>query len=315
MRQNETCKPRKTNWLFILGQTASGKTDVSINVAKKLGGEIISVDSTMVYRMMDIGTAKPTLKQRERIKHHLIDILDPSETYSAGRFIKDAQEAVSRIEKAGKVCIFVGATFLYYKAFVYGMFSGPQADHALREEMKAKPVDLLYSELERVDPEAAKKIHKNDQKRIIRALEVYYKTKVPISHLQKQFQSRKYDIVAICLKREKSNLVNRIKKRVEWQIKNGLIEEVKRLLSYPRGWNPEARKAIAYRETIEYIEGKYDLETLKQKIVRDNIILARRQNTWLKSLKEVVWMPVGENEKIEKISQRILDIFTKAQSL
>src|SRR5688572_7431424 len=202
--------------VFLLGPTASGKHETAILLAGRLGAEIISVDSMKVYRGMDIGTAKPGREDLARAPHHLIDICDPSETYSAGRFVKDAAEARKGIESRGRRALFVGGTSLYYKAYRYGMFEGPPADLVLRDELIAEGPAALHAELSRVDPAAAKRIHPNDTKRLVRAIEVFRKTGEPISARQSQFARPRMEAHVFILRR--GDLASRVEGRVRRMI-------------------------------------------------------------------------------------------------
>ncbi|HTF55662.1 MAG TPA: tRNA (adenosine(37)-N6)-dimethylallyltransferase MiaA, partial [Planctomycetota bacterium] len=197
--------------VFLLGPTASGKHQAALLLARKLDAEIISVDSMKVYRGMDIGTAKPGREELARAPHHLIDICDPSETYSAGRFVRDAEGARRGIEARGKGALFVGGTSLYYKAYRYGMFEGPPADPVLRDELIAEGPAALHAELSRVDPTAAKRIHPNDLKRLVRAVEVFRKTGEPISSRQSQFDRPKGEARVFILRR--ADLAGRVEAR------------------------------------------------------------------------------------------------------
>src|SRR5688572_10115758 len=228
--------------VFILGPTASGKHEIGLQLAERLGAEIISVDSMKVYRGMDIGTAKPPAADLERVPHHLIDICDPSETYSAGRFVRDASEARQSVEARGKRALFVGGTSLYYKTYRYGMFEGPPADPVLRDELIAEGPAALHAELTRVDPAAAKRIHPNDLKRLVRAVEVFRKTGEPISARQSQFDRPKGEAKVFILKR--ADLAARVERRVARMFAEGLVDKVRRLLARP--WSKEGRAAVGY---------------------------------------------------------------------
>jgi tRNA dimethylallyltransferase len=265
-----------TRPIFILGQTASGKHAAAEVVADRLGAQLISIDSMKVYRGMDIGTAKP--KQ----SHRLIDICDLSDSYNAGRFVRDARAAMGECARP----LFVGGTALYYKTLVYGIFEGPQADPALREELTALGASRLHQELQRVDPPAAAKIHSNDLKRLIRAVEVYRKTGEPISSRQTQFKTRTMECDVFAFRRE--DLRERIAARTKKMIAAGLVKEVEGLLARP--WGREGRQAVGYREVIGFLEGQYDAGEMERMINRDTYNLARHQVMWLKRFPEVQWV-------------------------
>jgi tRNA dimethylallyltransferase len=290
--------------VFLLGPTASGKHEIAILLAGKLGAEIISVDSMKVYRGMDIGTAKPGPDQLARVPHHVIDICDPSETYSAGRFVRDAAEARRGIEARGKRALFVGGTSLYYKAYRYGMFEGPPADPMLRDELIAEGPAALHVELSRVDPAAAKRIHPNDLKRLVRAVEVFRKTGEPISARQSQFDRPKGEARVFILRRP--DLAPRVESRVRRMIDEGLVDEVRRLLAKP--WSKEGRAAVGYREIVDHLEGRCSLEEARQAIVRDTLRFTRRQATWFKTFADATW--IDASEPLET-TERILDVIQR----
>jgi tRNA dimethylallyltransferase len=264
--------------IVILGQTASGKHEAAEAVADRLGCLLISIDSMKVYRGMDIGTAKP----RRRAEYRLIDICDPSESYSAGRFVRDARAAMAE----GPRPLLVGGTALYYKALAYGLFEGPPADPALRERLAAMGAPALHAELRRVDPAAAARIHPNDLKRLVRAVEVYRKTGEPISARQTQFARRTLEADVFALRRE--DLRERIAARTRRMLRDGLVDEVRALLGRP--WNPEGRRAVGYREVVGYLEGRYDAAEMERRINRNTMRLARHQAMWFRTFPEVRWV-------------------------
>ncbi len=297
--------------LFLLGPTASGKHDASILVAKAVGAEIISIDSMKVYREMDVGTAKPDAETMAAVPHHLISICDPSEIYSAGRFVTDARAAQADIEGRGKRAFFVGGTSLYYKTYVYGMFQGPSADPALREELNALGPATLHEELKRVDPVSAERIHPNDLKRLIRAVEVFRLTETPISAMQTHFDAPSIDGVTICLRRDKEDLEKRAKDRVRRMVSLGLLDEVKRLHANP-AWSKEGRAAIGYREIIAVIEKRNDLRSAEREIVRNTMQFAKRQLQWFRSFNEAHFIDCGPRDSASEIASRILEIAKKS---
>ncbi|MDQ7055878.1 MAG: tRNA (adenosine(37)-N6)-dimethylallyltransferase MiaA [Persephonella sp.] len=218
--------------IVITGVTATGKTEISIELARKIKGEIISADSMMVYRFMDIGTAKPTPEERQSIPHHLIDVVNPDEEFSAKDFLKIADEKIKEITEKGKTPVIVGGTWLYIQALLHGLTDAPPSDWKLRENLYKKDKKELYSELKDVDPQYASKIHPNDKKRVIRALEVYYLTGKPFSqyHLKHRFKEKRYSFTGFVLDRSREEIMLRVEKRVEYMFRRGLVEEVERLL-------------------------------------------------------------------------------------
>ena len=304
-----------SNRLLILGVTGSGKGRLAFDLAEAMGGEIISIDSMKVYRRMDIGTAKPSKQARERIKYHLIDVVEPSEAFSVGSFLEMAQEAIEQIERRKKKIIAVGGTALYIKALLYGLFEGPGADEQIRAELQAEAEDKgseeLYKELAKIDPAAAENISPNDAKRIIRALEVYKITGKPISSLQQQWGGQKAGgWTMIGLRREKSIENKNINKRVKKMIAEGLVDEVKRLLSEAKPLSKQARCAIGYAEIIDYLSGKLGLEDVIELIKKNSRRLAKSQRTWFKTFRDVHWLDIGDEEPPEKILNRTMTLLT-----
>jgi tRNA dimethylallyltransferase len=293
--------------LFLLGGTASGKTAVSLALARRLGGEIINFDALKVYREMDIGTAKPSRADREAVPHHLIDILDPDESYSAGRFVRDACAAEARIRG---LPIYAGGTSLYYKARVWGLFEGQPIDPGVRRELRERArregAPALHAELASVDAPAAARIHPHDQKRILRALEVFHSSGRPLSAQQTQFErGASLPALSIFLARQEADLRARIEARVRDQIAAGLEAEVRALMARPEGWSREAREAVTYREMRAKIEGRLSLEEAVAEIVRRNWRLSRRQHTWVRSLPEVRRLEVFPGEPADSVAARI----------
>jgi len=303
-----------TDMILILGVTASGKGRLAFDLAETVGAEIISIDSMKVYRRMDIGTAKPPKEARRRIKYHLIDIVEPSESFSAGLFLDRAYKVIEQIKHRNKPVIAVGGTALYIKALLYGLFEGPAADSRIRSELRTieqtSGLEELYRQLETLDPVAARKISPNDSKRIIRALEVYKITGRPISSLQQQFDAEKpkQDWTIIGLRREKAEENKRINKRVKNMIANGLLDEVKSLLAEDKPLSQQARCAIGYAEMINYLNGQISLEDAAELIKRNTRRLAKNQRTWFKTFRNVDWLEVGADEPAEKTLSRVKEL-------
>ncbi len=300
--------------ITILGCTASGKGTLARALASELDGEIVSVDSMKVYRGMDIGTAKPTAEQRAAVPHHLLDVADPWESFSAARFVELADRAVAEIHGRDRPVIAVGGTVLYFKCFYEGMFAGPSADPAIRAEIRERAeregLDALHAELTRIDPEAAARIHRNDLRRIERALEVHRLTGKPISELQKQWDRESlrrpdWNWLLIGLRREREVANRRINERVRRMIVAGLVEEARPIWSDPRGVSDQARQAVGYAELFDHFEGGLSLEEAIEKIKIDSRHLAKAQRTWLKRLKDVQWIDVEENEDVASVLSRV----------
>ena len=293
--------------ILILGVTASGKGRLAFDLAQSLGAEIISIDSMKVYRRMDVGTAKPPQEVRQRIKYHLIDIVEPSDSFSVGAFREAALEAMKQIKSRNMPVIAVGGTALYIKALLYGLFEGPGTDQQIRAELnsraEAEGLAELHRELTKIDPIAAERINPNDSKRIIRALEVYQLTGKSISSLQKQWDSSqtKHDWTIIGLRREKTDASSRINKRVKKMIDAGFVDEVKALLAEEKPLSKQARCAIGYAEIIEYLNGHISLEEATELIKKNTRRLAKNQRTWFKTFKNVQWLDIEPDESPEKI--------------
>ncbi|MHC4586619.1 MAG: tRNA (adenosine(37)-N6)-dimethylallyltransferase MiaA, partial [Planctomycetota bacterium] len=265
------------------------------------------------YRRMDIGTAKPPLEARQRIQYHLIDIVEPSNSFSVGVFRERALGAMEQIEGRGKEIIAVGGTALYIKALLYGLFEGPGSDEQVRAELQeraeAQGLAELYQELTRIDAIAAERINPNDSKRIIRALEVYRITGKPISSFQRQWDESEpeHDWTIIGLRREKAEESRRINGRVKKMISAGLVDEVKALLGEEKPLSKQARCAIGYAEIIEYLNGRIELEDAVELIKKNTRRLAKNQRTWFKTFKDVHWLDIEPEETPEEILSRAKD--------
>ncbi len=303
--------------ILILGTTASGKGRLAFELAKSLDAEIVSIDSMKVYRRMDIGTAKPSLEQRERIKYHLIDIVEPSDSFSVGAFHEVVLQEIEKINNRGKKIVAVGGTALYIKVLLYGLFDGPGSDEnvriQLRQRIEAEGPAELHRELAAVDPVAAERINPNDSRRIIRALEVYQITGKPISSFQRQWETHSVQSAVnginhgwtiIGLRRDKTDTSSRINQRIKKMILTGLVDEVKSLLDEEKPLSKQARCAIGYSEIIQYLEGRIDLKEATELIKKNTRRLAKGQRTWFKTFKNVHWLDVEPDESIEKILDR-----------
>jgi tRNA dimethylallyltransferase len=259
---------------------------------------------------MDIGTAKPPRQARERIKYHLIDVVEPSEAFNVGSFLDLAYDAIEQIKGRKKRIIAVGGTALYIKALLYGLFEGPGSDKQIRAELQAEAenegLEQLYRQLTEIDPVTAERIGHRDRKRIIRALEVYKITGKPISSLQQQFDAEKplHDWTIIGLRREKSVESSRINQRVKKIITAGLVDEVKALLAEEKPLSQQARCAIGYAEIIDYLNGKISLEDATELIKKNTRRFAKNQRTWFKTFKDVNWLDIAPDELPGKILSR-----------
>ena len=284
--------------LIILGPTAVGKSKLAIELAKKLNGEIISADSMQVYFGMDIGTAKPSKEELEEIPHHLINIVAPDKNWSVSDFVSNAKNIIEDIIKRGKLPIIVGGTGLYLNALIQGYaFPIIEANKAIRErlegEAKAFGSPHLYEKLKKVDPDAAAKIHYNDLKRIIRALEVFELTGKPISKMQvKDEESLPYELVVVGLDMDKKKLYEKIEERVDQMLKIGLIDEVQGLIKEGYDNKLTSMQAIGYKEVAEHLHGKYTHDELVNILKQNTRNFAKHQMTWFRRFKNVNWFDV-----------------------
>ena len=275
--------------IFLMGPTASGKTALSVQLAQKLNAEIISVDSALVFKGMDIGTAKPTLAERGGIPHYLIDIIDPSESYSTGHFRNQALALMADITARGKIPLLVGGTMLYFNALTQGLAVLPEADPEIRarleQELALQGKEAQYQRLMKVDPDAANRIHPNDPQRIQRALEVYEISGKPLSSFFNQSGGElPYNLVKLVIApQDRALLHEKIARRFKQMLKQGLIEEVEKLRQRD-GLSPAlpAIRAVGYRQVWSYLDGEYAFETMIEKGIIATRQLAKRQFTWLR---------------------------------
>jgi tRNA dimethylallyltransferase len=297
----------------LLGPTASGKSALAIKVAARLPVEIVSMDSALVYRGMDIGTAKPGAALRARVPHHLIDIIDPDQSYSAGRWREDALSKIEEIFGRKKIPLLVGGTMLYYRALIAGLDALPQADSRIRAAIDAEAASrgwpALHGELQKVDPDAAQRIAPNDAQRIQRALEVWRLTGKPLSALQGTAKSElPFALKGIAILPDRELLRQRIEKRFAAMLRLGLIEEVKQLKrKYRLNASLPSMRAVGYRQVWEYLEGRYDKDTLMEKAVAATRQLAKRQLTWLRSFPDLVRLDPGGAEDATVALHLLLD--------
>lgn len=293
--------------VFLMGPTASGKTALAVQMAQALNAEIISVDSALVYKGMDIGTAKPTLDERGGIPHHLIDILDPSEAFSTGQFKKRALELMADIGSRGKLPLLVGGTMLYFNALLHGLAELPSADPAVRkkldEELARNGKEAMHARLKQVDPEAAARIHPNDPQRVQRALEVYELSGRPISSFfadsKQQIPYRKIELVVA--PENRLILHAKIAERFMSMLQQGLVEEVEAL--YRRGDLDESMpsiRAVGYRQVWAYLKGEMDYDTMTEKAIVATRQLAKRQFTWLRREQQAIKLVSGDKDLLKK---------------
>ena len=302
--------------VVVTGPTASGKTSIGIEIARRFGGEIVNADSMQVYRYMDIGTAKPTLEERATVRHHLFDIVDPDADYSAGRYGGDARQAVDSIHGRGGLAVLVGGTGLYIRAFLEGLVSDGGADPALRDRLEREhrvavesgDPEHLHRRLEESDPEAADRIHPNDVRRTIRALEICEHTGRPASGVRSDhgFADRPYRCLHLAIDPGRERLNERIDRRCEEMIDGGLLREVRHLRE--AGYGPELRtmQAIGYRHINPVADGSDTLANALVAMQLDTRGLARRQRTWIRKVKDAVWLdPADEAEILQNVDRLV----------
>lgn len=295
--------------IFLVGPTAIGKTEVSVELAKLLNCEIISCDSMQVYKGMDIGTSKPTEDLLNSVPHHMINIIEPSEEFSAALFRELAVKAMKEILAKSKSPLFVGGSGLYVKVLIDGIFEGPSSDRELRAGLKAEAdefgAEVLHKRLKDVDSETALKVHPNDLRRILRALEVYEKAKAPISMLKNQTHglSENYKIKMFGLDMDRQALYKKIDERVDAMFETGLVDEARRLMG--RNLSLTASQALGYKEVFRFLKGEYGLDEAKRLVKRNTRRYAKRQLTWFRKDKRIDWIIVEKNSEPEEIAKGI----------
>lgn len=302
----------KDRIIFIVGPTAVGKSEVSIRLAQKLNAEIISCDSMQVYRGMDIITSKPSTAMRKKIRHHLVDVVWPSAEYNVSTYRRQALKKAREVIKKRKIPLFVGGTGLYMSILIDGIFKEKSQDKKIRRklymELERFGRERLYEKLKKVDPEAAGKIHPNDSRRIIRALEVFKSTGKTISALKAQRKGlgEKYDVAIFCLDMERQELRERIKRRVDKMFSRGLAAEVKKLLKLKL--SKTASQAIGIKELKGCFDGLYDLERARELMANSTCQYAKRQLTWFRKDKRIQWIEIGSKDTSQIVAKRIKEM-------
>ena len=296
--------------IFLVGPTASGKSEIAVKLAKKLKAEIISCDSMQIYKDMNIGTSKPSRTAREEILHHLIDAVSPDEEFNVAKFQDKAVSLIKKIHNRGKVPFLVGGSGLYMKVLLDGIFKESSKDEKLRERLKkeieAKGSNQFYQKLKKVDPEAAKIIHPKNTRRIIRALEVYYSLGKPISEVKRESEGiyNKYKVRILGITRDRKELYERINKRVDLMFDKGLVDEVRRL-NEKYNLSDTAREALGYKEILKELNNEYSLDEAKRLIKRNTRRYAKRQLTWFRKESRIEWIEVKHKERAGDVANRI----------
>jgi tRNA dimethylallyltransferase len=301
--------------LFLAGPTAVGKSEVALALAEKIGGEIISVDSMQVYRGLDIGTAKPTAAERQRVPHHLVDVCDLAESFDAAKFVRLAQQAVVEIGSRGKIAIFCGGTGLYFNAWLSGIGEAPPANPELRAELEQAPYEALLAELRERDLVTYEKIDKQNPRRVIRAVEVIRLTGKKFSEQKAEWktESGKQKVEKIfVLTRKSDDLHARIHARVDEMFRRGLVDETRALLGRGLEQNQTAMQAIGYRQVVEHLRGERGLPETIELVKTKTRQFAKRQLTWFRRYGNCEWMELSTDSTADTTIETVLGRWTKA---
>lgn len=297
--------------IVIVGPTCSGKTYLSIQLAKIINGQIISADSRQIYKKLNIGTAKPTPSELKKVKHYFIDILEPDEDYNANDFSDEAERVIDNINKKNKIAIVAGGSGLYVKALIDGIVESANKDDELRKKLLKQRENFgnesLYNELKEIDPVSADKMLPQNWKRVMRALEVYYLTGKPIwQHHLDQEKKSKYEYQQVGLLWDRNTLYKNIDNRVDKMIRNRLVNEVKSLLAQGYNKNLNSLNTVGYKEIISYLEGEISLERAIELIKRNTRRYAKRQITWFKADKRIKWYNVSGRQDLDNLAVKLI---------
>jgi tRNA dimethylallyltransferase len=309
------------NALILTGPTACGKSALALELAERIGAEIVALDSITVYRGMDIGTAKPTRAERESVPHHLIDVLDPWESLTVAWWLERAEEACREIGARGKRPLFVGGTPFYLKALFHGLFAGPPADEELRRSLEAEAASdgsaAIHARLAAVDPKTAARLHPNDVRRVVRALEVYTLTGIPISDWQQTWDTKSFAddaappprlIPAVVLELPRELLYDHINERVDRMLAAGWLDEVRSLRELPRPLSREARQALGYRELLAFLEdGDSSWPDTAELIRTHTRQFAKRQLTWFRHMPQLISIPANAHDAADRVMRAWLE--------
>ena len=293
--------------IYITGATASGKSALAMRLANTLGGEIISVDSMQVYCGLNIGTAKPSSQEQNEIQHHLIDVAQLSEAFDAAQFVSLAQQALKLIWKRGRVPIFCGGTGLYFRALIEGLGESPPSDESLRDELALMPIESLVAELRIKDPEAAKQLDLKNPRRVLRAIEVIRLTGRPYSEQRIGWNNvDKAPQNLFCISREVDVLNQRIHKRVDERFNQGLVEETQTLIKKGLRNNRNACQALGYRQVLDLLDGKLDLENVVHQVKTKTRQFAKRQRSWFRNQMKCKFLEWPDEENLNSFSEQLL---------
>jgi tRNA dimethylallyltransferase len=294
--------------LCIMGPTASGKTSLAIETAKALNGEVISVDSALVYTHMDIGTAKPSVKEQNGIIHHLIDIISPETSYSVANFIDDAQNTIHAVMAKGKLPILAGGTMMYFNALVNGLNELPAANQAIREHISEMSLHAVHQQLKEVDPISALRIHQSDSQRLNRALEVYMVSGKSLTHWQaKQKKQLPFNFSQFSIMpTERSTLHALIAKRFDQMLERGLVQEVQELLCrYSLHCDMPSMRSVGYRQVWQHLKGEYSRREMRERGIIATRQLAKRQVTWLRGWENITHLESGDRNNLQRLVQKV----------
>jgi tRNA dimethylallyltransferase len=300
----------KPRIVVIIGPTAAGKSEFALDLCGRVGGEIVNADSQQVYRYLDIGTAKPSISDRARVRHHLIDVVNPDQEFNAAMFRHLATETIGQIQERNRSVVVCGGTGLYLKALTRGLFDGPGQDLEIRRRLEREidkcGLGSLYKRLVAIDPTITSTIHPNDRQRTIRALEVYELTGKRLSEWQREhaFQEQPFEVLKVGLQREREDLYDRINRRCERMIEDGLLEEVRRLTTRGYGLNLKPLRSIGYLQMGRVLTGVQKLEDALEEMKQETRQLAKRQLTWYRADREILWYhPTQQREILRTINE------------
>jgi tRNA dimethylallyltransferase len=303
----------KPKLVIIFGPTAVGKSEIALELATAMDAEIVNADSQQIYRYLDIGTGKPSPADRARVAHHLIDIVNPDEEFNAALFRRLATQSIEQIHARNKNVIVCGGTGLYLKALTQGLFEGPGQDAQIRQtlarQIEDEGQDSVYRELLRIDPSAAATIHQNDRQRTIRALEVFQLTGKALSEWQKEhaFQERPFDVLKIGLNRQRAELYDRINRRAERMVEDGLLEEVRSVVAKGYSLALKPLRSVGYRQMGQVLLGQQELLGAIEEMKQETRRLAKRQLTWVRADKEIRWFdPIEQRREIDEAIKKFL---------
>ncbi len=303
--------------VVLVGPTAIGKSRIAVEVAQALGTEILTADSTQVYRGMNIGTDTPSEEDRQRVTHRLIDLVEPDEPFNAGEFRRRALQEISRLYEKGRLPLVAGGTGLYVRALLNGLWAGPPGDRALRrkleEEARVRGGESMYQELSRVDPATARRLHLRDTVKVLRALEVYRQTGVRLSraHEEHRKRAKPFRALVLGLTMDRVLLYQRIDHRVDVELAKGLVDETRTLLAKGYSRNLVSMKSLGYRQMAGYLEGECAFDEAVRRLKRDTRRFAKRQMTWFRKEPGLTWVEVDPDESVQSVSRRVMPVIER----